>query len=137
MRSLAKDYGTIWQLILIGKINTENDFDADSCRSKRNRIVFTILNYTHRNLFWIFLDEYESCLPLIWCWINRKSVIAIQIWFDSTRFRKDFSVCRPNKSNGMEASNFFILSTLLHIKTLSTGDAKRFFSTLLYINTLQ
>jgi len=132
-------YGTILQLILIGKINTEDNFDADSCRTKMNRIEFTILNYTQRNLFWISFDKYESCLPLIRCWINRKSVIPIQIWFDSTRFRKDFSVCRPNKSNGMEASKFSILSTFKKplcrdkkkMKKNLCRDAKRlFFSTL-------
>ena len=29
----------------------------------------------------------------VWCQINRKSVITIQIWFELTRFRKVLSVC--------------------------------------------
>ena len=46
--------------------------------------------------FWLYLpfsDSFGTKRHSVWCQINSKSVITIQIWFNLTRFKINFSIC--------------------------------------------
>ena len=63
----------------------------------QNEILWSCrMQYTHKNRFSILLNltKFGSKWNSVWWWINRKSVITIQIWFDLTKFRKDLSLCK-------------------------------------------
>ena len=57
-----------------------------------NYISILVKSYT----FWIAItlsDRFSTKRNSVWCWINRKSVITIQIWFELTRFKIEFRTC--------------------------------------------
>ena len=59
----------------------------------RGNIFGIILYQTEIKLYLEFFEWFGTKRKSIWCQINLRSVITIQIWFDLTRFRKDFSAC--------------------------------------------
>ena len=62
------------------------------CYTQRN--LFEIwLNQTGIRLYIPFSDWFGTKRTSAWFQINRKIVNTVWFWFDSIRFRKDFSVC--------------------------------------------
>ena len=102
----GRSFGSIWfrfDLIRFGK-----DFSACARKLLAN-IVF--LNQIKFVFYLHFSGRFFIERNCVWCKINRKSVITIQIWFDITRIRIDFSVCTLRESDYCFFFKFKIIQT--------------------------
>ena len=67
---------------------------SDAERNIHTENISQILIIQTKFGLWLsFSDRFITNRNSNWCWIYRKRVITIQIWFGLARFRKDFSVC--------------------------------------------
>ena len=74
-------------------------------RSRTRKFTYShymsISNLVLLNQIWIVItlyDDFSTKMNSVWCYINLKIMITIQIWCDLTRFGIDFSVCNVTYS---------------------------------------
>ena len=95
----------------------------------QRKLLEILLNQTEIKLYIPFSDWFGTKRTSVWFQIIRKIVYTIWFQFDSSRFRKDFSVCTVSIFRGKSTENKFAFASIWIEQMLCKFDALYLFVT--------